>query len=100
MGWWSNLWSKKHDPLLPDLKDLRDLSDGSIKILLDTVSADRERELRYATLGLKWGAISLLAALIATCYLEANGQSIMARFVLGTSVLSTVGKMITGRLFS
>jgi len=95
MGWFS-----KKDPLLPELKDLAQLSDSSMKIVLDAISADRDRSLKYATLGLKWGGLSLLGCLAATCFLEWNGQSVMARVVLGTSVLSTVGKMITGRLFS
>jgi hypothetical protein len=95
MGWFS-----KKDPLLPEIKDLAQLSDSSLKIVLDVINADRDRGLKYATLGLKWGGISLIACLAATCFLEAIGQSIMARVVLGTSVVSTVGKMITGRLFS
>jgi hypothetical protein len=66
-------------------------------VLIDSINS---REHSYGILGMVCGTISLLGALGSFTYLAMNGHPKSATVVLGSTVLTVIGKMIGGRLAS
>jgi hypothetical protein len=84
--------------LLPSTSDLQRLSSQKIELILEAIDREGERKLRYARLGMICGTVCLLGSLTASSYLAVIGHEKMAFVILGTSVLSVIGKMILQRL--
>ncbi len=84
--------------LVPAAKDLALLSPQKVKLVLDAIDREGERDLQYASLAMRCGTWSLLGCLAATCYLVTIHEATMAKIVLGAAVLSIIGKIVAQRL--
>jgi len=84
--------------LLPSVADLAKLPVATAEAVLVLVDSINSREHSYGVLGMVCGTVSLLGALASFTYLAMNGHPKSATVVLGSTVLTVIGKMIGGRL--
>jgi hypothetical protein len=91
--------SAKSTTLLPiPAKDLALLSDSKVQMVLESVDRERARRHSYAMFAMAVGGVSFISCLGCAAYMDHIGYPRTALLVLGTAVLSTIGKMIASRL--
>lgn len=84
--------------LLPSASDLAKLPVGTAEAVLVVVDLNNRRNHSYAVLGMACSTVCLLGALGSFTYLASTGHPASAGVVLGSTVLTVIGKMIGARL--
>ncbi len=84
--------------LLPPVQDLIVLSPQKIKLVVEAINLEGERDLRFASLSQVCGLIGLMTALLCFTYLVATGHDTGAAVVLGSTVTGAITKIALSRL--
>lgn len=84
-------------PLLPSPSQLARLTNEQTKSVVEAINQANEREHKYAVLAMQSGLISFVLVIFCFTLLVLRGHEVAAGVVLGSGVLSVIGKMVGSR---
>ena len=83
--------------LLPTSRELEPLSDAKVQALIAMAEGESKRSTQYAVFGMACGTISFLSCVGSFVFLVVQGHDRAAEVILGTAVLTIVGRMLRPR---